>query len=64
MCQKNIFTTYVDLLLVGEERKRHYVLIKNFNTYIYDHTLYHARKSFYCYYLQVFSTAEVLKMSC
>ena len=29
---------HVDLLLIGEEGKRHYVLIKDFNTFMYDHT--------------------------
>ena len=28
------------LLLIGEERKRHYVLIKDFNTFMYNHTLH------------------------
>ena len=31
---------HVDLLLVGKEGKRHYVFIKNFNTFMYDHTLH------------------------
>ena len=30
---------HVDLLLIGEEGKRHYVLITDFNTFMYDHTL-------------------------
>ena len=30
---------HVDLLLIGEEAKRHYVTIKDFNTFMYDHTL-------------------------
>ena len=29
------------LLWVGEESKRHYVLIKDINTIAYDHTLIH-----------------------
>ena len=28
---------HADLLLTGEEEKRHYVLIKDFNTFMYDH---------------------------
>ena len=31
--------THVDLLLIGEEGKRHYVVIKDFNTFMYDPTL-------------------------
>ena len=44
-----------------EEGKRHYVLIKDFNTFMYDHTLHHGRKHFCCYCLQAFSTEEILK---
>ena len=31
---------HVDLLLIGKQGKRHYVLIKGFNTFMYDHTLH------------------------
>ena len=37
---------HVDLLLVEEKGKRHYVLIKDFNTFIYNHTL-HCRKNIF-----------------
>ena len=47
---------HVDLLLIGEGRKRRDVLIKDFNTFMYNHTLIVAP-----YYLQVFSTEEILK---
>ena len=30
---------HVDLLLIGEEGKRHYVLIKDFNTFMHDYAL-------------------------
>ena len=33
---KNTFKRHIDLLLIGEEGKRHYVLIKDFNTCMYD----------------------------
>ena len=36
----------VDLLLLGEERKRVYVLIKDFNIFIYEHTLHRGKKAF------------------
>ena len=39
--KKNI----VDLLLIGEESKRHYVLIKDFNTFMYDNTLIRGKKT-------------------
>ena len=35
---KNTFKTHVDLLLLEGKDKKHYVLIKDFDTFIYDHT--------------------------
>ena len=50
---------HVDILLIGEEGKRHYVPIKDFNTFMYDHTL-HRGNNFLCRYcLQAFSTEEI-----
>ena len=37
---------HVDLLLIGEEGKIHYVLTKDFNTFMYDNTLHRRRKHF------------------
>ena len=37
---------HVDLLLIEEERRSHYVFIKDFNTYMYNHTLNHEKKVF------------------
>ena len=51
---------HVDLLLIGE-RKRHYVLIKDFNTFKYNHTLHHRKKHFCYYCLQAITTEEILK---
>ena len=51
---------HVDFLLIGEEGQRHYVLIKEFNTFMYDHRLHRGRKHFCRYYLQACSTEEVL----
>ena len=39
----------------------HPVLIKDFNTFMYDHTLHHGRKYFCHYCLQVFRTEEKIK---
>ena len=36
---------HVDLLL-GEGEKKHYVLIKDLNTFMYDHTLHHGKNIF------------------
>ena len=45
--QKNVVKKkHVDLLLIGEERKRNYVLIKGFNTLMYDHILHHGKRIF------------------
>ena len=42
MYQKNVVEKkHVDLLLIGEEGKGHYVLIKDCNTFMYDHKLHH-----------------------
>ena len=51
----------VDLILIVEEGKRLYVLIKEINTCMYDHILYHG-KDFYRYCLQAFSTEEILNV--
>ena len=39
----------------------HYVLTKDFNTFIYDHTSYRSRKHSCLYCLQAYSIAEILK---
>ena len=52
---------HVDLLLIGEGEKKHYVLIKDFNTFMYDHTLRCRRKHFCRYCLHTFVTEEILK---
>ena len=61
MYQKMFWRKYVDLLLIGEKGKRHYVFIKDFNTFMSDHALHRGRKHFCCYCLQAFSTEEILK---
>ena len=43
-----------------EERKKHYVVIKGCNTFMYDHTLHHIRKRFCRYYLQGISLEDLL----
>ena len=52
MCEEK----HVDLLLTGEEGKRHYVLIKDFNTFMYDHNLRRERKHFCRFCLQAYFT--------
>ena len=53
---------HVDLLLIGEEGKRRYILIKDSNTFICDHTLHLGRKYFCRYCLQTVSTKEMFKL--
>ena len=61
MYQKILWAKHVDLLLTGDKEKRHYVHIKDFNTFKYDHTLNRGRKHFCCYCLQAFGTEEILE---
>ena len=51
---------HVDLLLIEERSKKHYVLIKDFNTFMYDYILYCGRKYFYRYCSQVFRSEDAL----
>ena len=37
---------HADLLLIGENGKGCYVLIKDFNTFMYDHILHHGKNIF------------------
>ena len=52
---------HISLLFIEEEGKRHNVLIKDFNIFMFDYSLPRGRKHFCCYYLQAFSTEEILK---
>ena len=37
MYQNNVLKKNTDLLLIGERYKKHYVLVKDLNTFKYDH---------------------------
>ena len=37
---------YIDLVLIGKKDNKHYVLIKHFNTFMHDHTLYLGKNIF------------------
>ena len=50
----------IDLLLIGEENKKQYVFVKDFNTFMYNNTLHRGRKHFCCYCLLAFSTEKIL----
>ena len=45
--QKNVAKKKnVDLLLIGEGAKKHYILINDFNRSMYDHSLHRGKKTF------------------
>ena len=48
-------------MLIGEREKQPYVLINDFNRFMYDHSLHRRRKYFHRYCLQAFITEEILK---
>ena len=48
-------------LLIEEGEKKHYVLINDFNRFMYDHSLHLGRKHFSRYCLHAFITEEILK---
>ena len=55
--KKNILIYY----LQEKEKKKHYVFIKDFNTFMYDHSLHRGRKHLYRYCLHAFIKEEILK---
>ena len=46
----------MNLLLITENEKKHYVLIKEFNKFMYNQTKHKERKHFCMYCLQCFSS--------
>ena len=52
---------HVDLLLIELKDKTQYVLMKYFNTFMYDHVLLRGKRHFCCYYLLAFSPEEIWK---
>ena len=56
---------HVDLLLIPEKGKKHFVFLIpkhcDFNTFMYDYTVHCGRKHFCRYCSQAFSTEEILK---
>ena len=53
---------HVDLLLIGEEGKRHYVLIKDFNMFMYHYTL-HREKNIFVVIVYKLLVQKKIKMS-
>ena len=52
---------HFNLLLITEDKKNHYVLIKDFNKFMYNQTKHKERKYFCMYCLQYFTTERTLK---
>ena len=52
---------HIDLLLIGNGEKKHYVLINDFNRYMHDHSLHRGRRHFCRYFLHAFITEKILK---
>ena len=50
----------MEILLITEETKTHYVLIKDFNKFMYNQTKHKERKHFCMYCLKCFSSKRVL----
>ena len=51
---------HMNLLLVTENKNRHFVLIKNFNKFMFNQTKHKGRKHFCMHCLQCFSSERVL----
>ena len=54
------FEDQMNLLLITEDEKKHYVLIKDFNTFMYNQTKHRNKKHFCMYCLQCFSSERIL----
>ena len=57
---KETFEDQMNLLLITKDEKKHYVLIKDFNTFMYNQTKHRNKKHFCMYCLQCFSSERVL----
>ena len=57
---KETFEDQMNLLLITKDEKKHYVLIKDFNTFMYNQSKHKEKKHFCMYYLQCFSSERVL----
>ena len=57
---KETYEDQMNVLLITEEEKKHYVLIKDFDSFMYNQTKHKARKHFCMYCLQCFSSDVIL----
>ena len=57
---KETFEDQMNLLLITEDEKKHYVLIKDFNAFMYNQTKHKNKKHFCMFCLQCFSSERIL----
>ena len=57
---KETFEDQMNLLLITKDEKKHYVLIKDFNAFVYNQSKHKERKHFCMYCLQCFSSERIL----
>ena len=57
---KEKYEKHMELLLITEDENKHYVLIKDFNRFMFNQTKHEHRKHFCMFCLQCFSSEEVL----
>ena len=57
---KETFKDQMNLLLITKDEKKHYILIKHFNSFMYNQSKQKERKHFCMYCLQCFSSERVL----
>ena len=57
---KEKFKDHIELLLITKDENQHYVLIKDFNKFMYQQTKHKERKHFCMHCLQCFSSERVL----
>ena len=57
---KENYEKHIELLLITEDENKHYVLIKDFNRFMFKHTKHEHKKHFCMHCLQCFSSEEVL----
>ena len=58
---KATFKDQMNLLLITEDEKKHYVLIEDFDRFMYNQSRYTERKHFCMYCLQCFSSESLLE---
>ena len=58
---KEKFEDHIELLLITKDENQHYVLIKDFNKFMYQQTKHKERKHFCMHCLQCFSSERILK---